>query len=98
MPNNQEKVSVLYQLKDEASAGVKKLDSSFVSLAKSILSPKAILVALSAAAIKSVSSFAELETKMRNVGNLTLASSSEVRGMTTSYWSYRKRSLVVLEI
>ena len=90
MPNNQEKVSVLYQLKDEASAGIQKLDSSFVSLAKSMLSPKAILVALSAAAIKSVSSFAELETKMRNVGNLTLASSGEVRGMTNELMELSK--------
>ena len=90
MPNNQEKVSVLYQLKDEASAGVQRLDSSFVSLAKSMLSPKAIFVALSAAAIKSVSSFAELETKMRNVGNLTLASSGEVKGMTNELMELSK--------
>ena len=82
MGKNQEKVSVLYQLKDEASSGVGKLEGSFTSLAKSMLSPKALLVAFSAAAIKSVSSFAELETKMRNVGNLTLASSKEVKVMT----------------
>lgn len=82
MANNQEKVSVIYQLKDLAGKGVKSLGEKFDSLAKSMLSPKALMVAFSASAIKAISSFAGLETKMRNVGNLTLASSKEVKGMT----------------
>ena len=77
-----EKVSIEYVLKENVSKGLASLSKSLKDIGKKLLSPVAILGALTVAAGFMIKSFAKIETKMRNVGNLTLASSKEVAKMT----------------
>lgn len=84
-----EKVSILIQLKDLASSGIKDIGSAFGSLkdkTASFLNPMNLVIGgfglLAAGVVTTVASLAGLETKMVNVGNLTGASRDEVNKMT----------------
>jgi TP901 family phage tail tape measure protein len=76
------KVSIIYTIKDKASKGVKKINNSIKDLTSSTLSSAVGFAAVSAATVALIKDFANFESAMIDVGNLTNASREEVNKMS----------------